>query len=795
MSAPHQGSPAGARPQAPSGAAGAWRDPGFLALVGVAALLGTWSWIRVEGALFADVVEYLERARALVAGEELLDAQKVRAAGITALHAPALWLAGLAGVAEGPWVLLYAGFVHLLISASLLFATRQLTIAIAGAIGVRNERLPAAGNLAAAAALASPTLVQFMAIPMTDVAAGAALALGMERALFDPAGAAQEAGGGRRAGGRGRAAGAWLGVAVMCAYKAIPLVLMVLVAMVVGRTLSSGPRAAARTASGAMTSLATLVLAQCVLDRVTYGQFGVGLWTYLLINFGPQSGQLLYEIGAVDLGQWLYQQGANAIGEVTLDDVSRSTDDFRALAGRTWYLDHFQWFSARWLAPAVGLGAAAVALRSVRGGSRAALVGLMPLGIALAYGALTSFKGSKDMRIWLPVLPAYAAYMGIGLVVLAGSASAAAPRLRAAVVAILLLGGVLQAALLASLTPTAPFGAFERAARWLEQAPISADGRAPKVASSYHWAVLFRTPASWELEKLPFQLDAAKVRLDPEAMASSLARMRAQDALLIHSSLLHAPWASEVVEVLAREYHVAAAFWDRTADTGTGAVVVFTRQVPKGVRRRVVREGPSPSPTSTLGSVRLERPLGPEREVMSLDDLRVSRLPGDGLYWVEVDINQRGEVVRGAYALGLRVSDASGRRGYTSYRRPDWGRGDVRSWPQGTTWTEGFLLAPDQGPLSLQEEFETVRRGTRAHLWLDMATLDADAQGRRLITGRLEPIDPAGVHAERDDVSPGSGISDDGWRFSPVHGELLIGSFETGSKAIDVRLESGLAAE
>ena len=582
MSAPHQGSPAGARPQAPSGAAGAWRDPGFLALVGVAALLGTWSWIRVEGALFADVVEYLERARALVAGEELLDAQKVRAAGITALHAPALWLAGLAGVAEGPWVLLYAGFVHLLISASLLFATRQLTIAIAGAIGVRNERLPAAGNLAAAAALASPTLVQFMAIPMTDVAAGAALALGMERALFDPAGAAQEAGGGRRAGGRGRAAGAWLGVAVMCAYKAIPLVLMVLVAMVVGRTLSSGPRAAARTASGAMTSLATLVLAQCVLDRVTYGQFGVGLWTYLLINFGPQSGQLLYEIGAVDLGQWLYQQGANAIGEVTLDDVSRSTDDFRALAGRTWYLDHFQWFSARWLAPAVGLGAAAAALRSVRGGSRAALVGLMPLGIALAYGALTSFKGSKDMRIWLPVLPAYAAYMGIGLVVLAGSASAAAPRLRAAVVAILLLGGVLQAALLASLTPTAPFGAFERAARWLEQAPISADGRAPKVASSYHWAVLFRTPASWELEKLPFQLDAAKVRLDPEAMASSLARMRAQDALLIHSSLLHAPWASEVVEVLAREYHVAAAFWDRTADTGTGAVVVFTPPGPQG---------------------------------------------------------------------------------------------------------------------------------------------------------------------------------------------------------------------
>ena len=763
---------------------GAGSDPGFVVLVLVAIALGAWTSLRVEGALFADVVEYLERARALVAGEELIDAQKVRAAGVTALHAPALWLAALTGAPESHWILTYAAVVHAALSVCLLLATRRLAIAIGAAAGVGGASLPLLGTLAAAGALASPTLVQFMAIPMTDVAAGVALALGMEQALFGPS-----------SGGRGRAAGAWLGLAVVCAYKAVPPVLLVLAAMAVGRSLSDGLKASGRALAGTLTSLAVLLLIQCVLDRLTYGQFGVGLWTYLLINFGPQSGQLLYEIGAVDLGQWLYQQGANAIGDVALDDVSRSTDDFRALAGRTWYLDNFQWFSPRWLAPAVALGSVAATVGALKSRGGAALRVLMPLGIALAYGALTSFKGSKDMRIWLPVLPAYAAYMGIGLLSFAGDPTAFAARMRAAMVATLSLGGVLQAALLASLTPTAPFGAFERAARWLEEASITVEGRAPRVASSYHWAVLFRTPADWELEKLPFQLDAAKVRDDPEARASSLARMRAQDALLIHSSLLYAPWASEVVDVLSREFHVAAAFWDRSADTGTGAVVVFTRQAPVGTRRRVIREGRSPSPALKLGSVRLERPLGPEREAMSLDDLRVSRLPGDGLYWVEVDISQRGEVVRGGYALGLRVSDASGRRGYTSYRRPDWGRGDVRSWPQGTTWTEGFLLAPAQGPLSLQEKFEAVQRGARAHLWFDMATLDADADGNRLITGRLEPIDPAGVHAERDDASPGTGISDDGWRFSPVHGELLIGSFETGNKAIDVRLEGGLAAQ
>ena len=125
--------------------------------------------------------------------------------------------------------------------------------------------------------------------------------------------------------------------------------------------------------------------------------------------------------------------------------------------------------------------------------------------VALAFAALTSFKGSKDMRIWLPVLPAYAAYMGVGLLALAGKPTAPAARLRAAVVATLMLAGVLHAALHASRTPTAPFGAFERAARWLEEAPVPVEGRAPRVASSYHWAVLFRTPADWELEKLPFQ--------------------------------------------------------------------------------------------------------------------------------------------------------------------------------------------------------------------------------------------------------------------------------------------------
>ena len=130
MSASQHGSPASHPPKTATVSLGAWSDPGFALVALTAVGLGVWTSLRVEGALFADVVEYLERARALVAGEELIDAQKVRAAGVTALHAPALWLAALTGAPESHWILTYAAVVHGALSICLLLATRRLAIAI-----------------------------------------------------------------------------------------------------------------------------------------------------------------------------------------------------------------------------------------------------------------------------------------------------------------------------------------------------------------------------------------------------------------------------------------------------------------------------------------------------------------------------------------------------------------------------------------------------------------------------------------------------------------------------------------
>jgi hypothetical protein len=119
----------------------------------------------------------------------------------------------------------------------------------------------------------------------------------------------------------------------------------------------------------------------------------------------------------------------------------------------------------------------------------------------------------------------------------------------------------------------------------------------------------------------------------------------------------------------------------------------------------------------------------------------------------------------------------------------------VRTWPAGTRWTEGFLVAPDQGPLERGRSFDVVREGRRAHLWFGVVTLGPGEAGQRVVTGRLEPLDPRGGHAEREDLDPRTGRTDDGWRFAPSHGELLVGSFRVGGDAADLRLESALSSD
>ena len=791
-------------------------------LMAATAALGLWSWSRLDGAPLADVVEYLERTQALVRGEALIDAQPIRAIGVSLLHAPLLWLADRLGIAHGPWVLGVAGILHIALTCLLVVATVVFARRLAGAAHLEHGEARLAGWAAGALALACPTLLQYAPMAMTDIPSGAALTAAFAGAFFGPATA-------RRA----LVSGALLGASALAAFKAIPLVGLGWLATLAVRSLGEGLRPALRFAALQLVVIAALALLQGAADLWTYGAFAEALRTYLLINFGQVLAKICTSVHLDGLAESFYFAAANAIDTYPREVLDTDEAVLRGLTASTFYFDNFKWVLAPIVVPFLALGAAFGLGRSagwraprrsdgdtLRARGARLFTVAAPLAIAGLFALATASKGSREIRIWLPIVPLLCAFVALGLLALAGvkprrdesrADGPRAERLRAqrprAMAAALVLGfAVLQGCMTLRLWNANEYAAFGRAARALasyEDVGATEEGEALSVVSSYHWAVLFRTPGSWTLGKVPHQLSGLD-GIDRAGQRATLEMLGAQDALILHSSLLtnpfsaEHPWREELFDLVAHEFHVAAAFWDREVDPGVGMVFLLTREVPPGEQLRSLSRTSAAPPSAAPHALRLERQLGDVREVVELAGLRATPLPGDGLVWLEVDLDRRSEaMVAQSYAIHLDVRDKSGDRGFTVVRVPRWGKANLAALGAGTRLTEGVPIAPDQGPLDRNLPAEPLDPlWSTATLWFDVATSIRDAAGHPIVNGRLEPMDPtAGDHAERDDVPPGGTVSDDGYRYSGATGALLLGTLLRMERQTTLRLERPLAGQ
>ena len=139
---------------------GGWTP--WLGLFALTLLFTLFSYLRTEGTIFADAVEYLERAFAFVRGERVIDAKQLRSAGITAVHLPVLWvskvLSELFGFNDTRWILPYAAIVHVAITCLFVTATVHLGRALAEFIGGSRSESRTTGWFAGLVALGSPTL-------------------------------------------------------------------------------------------------------------------------------------------------------------------------------------------------------------------------------------------------------------------------------------------------------------------------------------------------------------------------------------------------------------------------------------------------------------------------------------------------------------------------------------------------------------------------------------------------------------------------------------------------------------
>lgn len=739
----------------------------YMAVALLALALGGWTLAEQRGWFFADAVEYLERARTIVRGETLVDAHAFRPISVSLLYLPLFVLAEWTGEPDARWIAPAARLVAVLITAATAVAAAALGRRVAGRAGLT-------AAVAGVVVASNPVLLRFGALPLADVAAALCVTLGL-LALAPPVGgdrsgrvALDPPEAPRNAFRAGLVMGFFGPLALLTAYKTLPLALALGAAAVVREALSGGARAGLRAALGFGLALGAAVIVQCALDSRTYGSFGEGLLGYVAANVGPQAGAYLYDLGFTELGAQLYQWGH---GSIALAGVSREVADIQGFRPRTWYLTHLSELMPAPLVPLLVLGTClAVFRRSAR----------VPLLLVLVHIVATSRKGDKDFRLWLPILPALAVFVGLGAELVAGGARAAWARSRASLVltaAILAVGVAVVRHATFLRTDAVRFAAYVDAAHWAEE-HLPRGERPLALASAWNWAVLLETGPRVALTKLPKQLDQWRSPVVDDAhRAAVFAALEQQDALILHHAVLTSH--VDLCAWLAERFGVAAGYWDVDVAPGLGPVLVLVRDaaIASGAVasvptwRLVAREVPPDGDPrrSAAGLVLARDDLG-SPEALTLLAAEVLRLPGGGVGWLQTTWRADGGAIAGGpegartggYQLRTRLADPLGRWHVDSWRPFGRGIAPSGSWPPGTVLVDGWVLDPARGPLEGIAGPRALAGQKRAELWLDVATRD----GAR-VTGRLHVAVAATVPAQPPLGSESALHSPSSWLVAP----------------------------
>jgi hypothetical protein len=677
-----------------------WRDPRVLALLGFVLLLQLWSWRATEGYQIADSVEFMERARSFERGQAMVDSVAIRPFGFSSALVPFFALADWIGLPDQRAVAWSICLFQMALGLGLVL----VAVRIGDRLGGRRV-----GLLAGLLAGANPVFLQYSTQPVSGLAAGICAGLALD-AILEPDGL--------RAGLR---SGLLLGAAFLMAFQSLLIALPMMLLLV----LRDGPRTRSlvpATVRGILVGLGCAVAAQILIDWASFGRPGASLFNYLAQNVGTVPVSFLARIGLRSWAVALYK----AIHKVEVQENV-------PLGAK-----QIPWFYVvelpRMLVwPAIG----ALLLGFVRAVARPSWKVALPAIAFLLNVLAMSNKGSKDFRLWLPLLPWIAALCAYGWTWL--PVPRELPRRGADLlfsVAVVLLG-------CGTLVPLGSrrFAGFWRAMDWanLRARELSGVRGRVRVASAYHWAVYLRDSPDVDLVKLPWQLDRWP-EYTPEQRADDLRALGEVDLFLAHLPLLNAN--PDLLEFLAPRFGVVAAVYDPAADlSGLGPIFVFERG--SSANRLFAPEtlaGTAP-PVHFVGA-------GPDGRAESLELVSwgYARLPPQNLGWIRYSWRTPTGFGRD-YTILSRVTFPGENGMWHNDQHPAWGLRRTSAWKPGETLSEGYLFVPWDDPYGAGAADRPLGRGhlengrARAELWFSVVDLDPDAlgQGRIVVRARLAP--------------------------------------------------------
>jgi hypothetical protein len=677
------------------------RDHGVLALLLLVIALQGISWGLLEGYQLADSVEYMERARAFIRTEEVIDSRQIRSFGFSTLLLPIFGAAELFGVRDYRAVVWIVRCLQMAIGLALVLSCMR----IGWRLGGRNTGL-AAGLLVGV----NPVFLQYSVAPLADVMAALCVALAVEH-LSTPTD--------RRGGLR---AGLWLGLGLLMAYKTLPIA-----AVLVGLVVVRDRRRGLASLGGVLLGYLSCVGVQVILDKVVYGRWGSSLFAYFGENAVGIVGRLLYMVGQVPLGKrlfaWYYELegGTAAVG-----------DTLRQVQPADWYWTHLGELLV-W--PVLAIAVLAL-LRCVKQGNwRSSLL----LGALAVNVALLSQKGSKEFRLWLPLLPLMGPLLGWGWAWIADARPGRTrPAWRAGLAFVLLalavgLGG--RSLTTRNTRRNADYWraiayVAERAAEEREANPAAPPMR---VAAAYHWAVFLQTSADLHLTKLPRQV-TGWTQFEEKDRFRVFDTLRTQDWFLVHGPVLTNLGNRELTYRINAWFDVEEVFWDREAAEDLGPIYVMRRRKSEESdpeRRALFEVQPDGDPAELrrrLGfeePVRLMRPaLGEELWFMGST---YESLPADGMGWITYYYHCATPCLAD-YDIVDRISSRDEGTSWRNNHKPTYGVFRTNQWEPGwlvrESWPVVAAVDHDDWTKPLRPIGGPYRRGDfiPAYLWMDLAT-------------------------------------------------------------------------
>ncbi|HUR29160.1 MAG TPA: hypothetical protein VM509_13305 [Planctomycetota bacterium] len=735
-------------------------DAGLLGVLAATAALLVWSWARQEGYQIADSVEYLERAQGIALGEKLVDSVAIRGFGFSGLLVPLFWISDLFGLREPVRIMQAAQLLQVLLTLALVAATARLCAKFVGR----------EGGLAAGALVGfNPIVLRWGVEPVSGIAAALFITLAVSRAVGErrptfslprrgavsadppPAPRMQDA----------WWTGALLGLAFLMAYQTTLVICGVLAVLVV-RDL----RRHARWIAAVLASLLGVVLVQCALDRWYYGAFGISVETYLIENFGSGIARLIHAGGVLPVvgkyfyavSQWMYNGlfGVGANTHAYQQSVAEGQDAIKLLKPYDWYFTHITLCFVAPAAVLVGFGL----LRGLLTAFRATAILWF---VALAFAGAMSTKGSKDFRLWLPVLPLVAALGGIGFCALFTKTRALQ------VAGAVTLGATLVlAAFQYRATNTKKYGGYWRAISFVnehaaatrpERKPAAQDAPPAKLrlSAAYHWSMFLRESHDVQLIKLPHQLDLWK-SYDAETRAQDFALLATLDAFITHLPVL--TQNPDLFEAINRDFAVAAAYYDRVVYDSLGPIYVLLRRTPERpglcfFEREEGRTLEDLARESGHGPLlEFEHAQGDVDEKLALVEARYTPLAGDGHGWISY-VWHGGPLAPPDWTILDRLTAPDHENSWQNNHQPGYGMVATSTWAAGTTLREGYLVVAEANPFFPDVVYHRLggayRRGNLLPLtlWIDVVHLDEAGK----VASRMDALDP--LTAERvADVAP-----------------------------------------